>query len=486
MPGRGRTLARSLGTALLAATGARGITVLATVALARLLTPTDFGIASTGLLVATLLMPITDIGIAQALLRSPEVDLARRARTAFWLVTLLGFALYGVVLLSASALAAFFRTGTIAEMLRVICIAVPVYAASRIPSALLERKLRFGYRGLPEVAASITYAGVAVALALVKQGYWAIVYATVARSIVLSFLTFVVSDWRPGFSFEASVAQELITYARYLMAGALLRLAYTNVDNAFVGRVLGINALGFYSMAYNLGNLPATYISEPLGRVLVPTYTRLAADGERLRATAYTMVRAVSLVISPVTVVGIVACPSLVPMVLGSKWAPSVVAIQVLLVYGWARTLAPVHWALMIAADLKGASLRINFVTLLIAILLAYPAAREYGYVGIAVLFTILELMRLGWMAVVNWRQLQTSLRVQAAALAWGVLASIAAALGFLAAGLLLGQGGSIATIVGLVFAAAVYAASLRITGELFQIKFDQLRTLFVPQTDGP
>jgi O-antigen/teichoic acid export membrane protein len=396
--GLGRRAALAIGASLAASTAARMVTVLVTFVLARLLLPLDFGIASIGLLVVMLLLPLTDIGMAQALIRAEQEELARRARTAFWLVLLLGLVLYALIFVTAGWVALFYNQPQIAPMLRAIAVALPVYALSRIPSALLERDLSFGSRGIPDIVASFGYGGVAVVLAAMHFGFWSIVIAFIARSTIQSVGLFLVTRWRPAIGFEPEVAQELIVYARFLMGGALLRLAYTNVDNAVVGKALGMAALGFYSMAYNLGNLVAVQLSEPIGKVLFPLYRRMLPDRKRVFSAALLMLHYISLFISPLTLVGIAAAPSVVPLILGTRWLPVTVSFQILLVYGWARTIAPVHWSLMLAADLNADSLRMNLVLLALAVAGAYPVAVWLGYNGVAGLFTILELVRLAWM----------------------------------------------------------------------------------------
>jgi O-antigen/teichoic acid export membrane protein len=430
--GLGRRAAAAFIRSFLVSTSGRAVAVLSTFVLARLLTPLDYGIASLGLLVVLVLQPLTDIGIAQALVRASEDQMATRARTAFWLVVLLGLALYALVFVTADLVAALYRQPELAPMLRLICLSVPLYSLSRIPSALLERNLQFGRKGIPEMLSSLAYGVVAIWLAYLGYGFWSIAVASVLRSAIQTAGVIAISRWRPGFIFDREVARELINYARYLMAGSMLRLAYTNVDNALVGNVVGMTALGYYAMAYNLGNLVANQISDPLGRVAFPAYSRMLPDIKRTLSSALLMLRYTGLVITPITVMGIVAVPFLVPLVLGEKWSPLIFSLQVMLIYGWERTLAPIHWALMLAADMGRESMRINLVSLVLALFAALPAARLYGFNGVAVVFTVLELVRLFLMVQVDRARLGLGWLQQISEL-WPSLAASLAAGGLLA-----------------------------------------------------
>src|SRR5438445_13803222 len=92
--GLGRRAFAATGFSFIASTGAKVLTMVSTFVLARLLTPSDFGIANLGTLALMFLLPLTDIGIAQAIVRTQATAIRRRALTAFWLVVLLGTALY--------------------------------------------------------------------------------------------------------------------------------------------------------------------------------------------------------------------------------------------------------------------------------------------------------------------------------------------------------------------------------------------------------
>jgi O-antigen/teichoic acid export membrane protein len=417
--------ASAIGLTFLASTGGRLLTIVTTLVLARLLTPHDFGLSNLASVILALVLPITDIGIAQGLIRGRDEDLTTVARTAFWLVVAMGVALYIIFVIAAGPLASFYSDPDLALVLQVSGISVVVYAVSRIPSALLERELLYKKKVMPEVVASLIYALIAIMLAFGGYGYWSIVIATVARSAAISIGVFAVTGWRPGITFDIKVAQELLSYARVLLASSMLRLAYTNIDNMIVGKVLGVTALGFYAMAYNLGNLLATQIAGAVGTGLFPAYSRMLPDMRRVSKAMLSILRYTSLVITPLTVGGIVAVPYLIPLVLGPRWIPMTTALQIILVYGWLRSVAPVYWMLMLAADLRRETLNINLLSLLVALAAALPIVYRWGFVGIAAEFTALEVFRNVWMAVVVRDKFGASLVAQAQQVWPGLAVSI-------------------------------------------------------------
>ena len=465
--GLARRTVVALGFSLATSTSGRVFTIAATFALARLLTPNDFGIANIGALVLTILLPVTDIGIARALVRARKEELSQQARTAFWLVVLLGVAMAAVLFLASGWVASFYGRQEIEPTLRVIGVSVVLYSISRIPSALLERELLQGRKAIPEMAAALTYGITAIALAYLHFGYWSVVAAMVARSAVLSGGLFLVAKWRPGLAFDMEVAHELISSARLLMATSVIRLIYTNVDNAVVGKILGITALGYYAMAYNLGNLAAVQVAGALGAVLFPMYARLLPDLAGVRQMTLRILRYTSIVVIPITLLGIIATPRLVPLALGPRWAPLTLALQILLVYGCFHSLGPIYWALLMAKDLNQINLRINLVSLVVALLAALPVAATYGFNGVAAEFTLLEIWRFLSLVWAARQQFALGVRLQAWALGPAITGSCLACIALLTMGMVWRPAHILVLGSQLLVASALYLSYLVATGPL-------------------
>ena len=113
-------------------------------------------------------------------------------------------------------------------------------------------------------------------------------------------------------------------------------LAYVqlNGDNFAIGRALGAQQLAYYGLAFRVMVLPVQKISEVLGNVAFPAFSKVQDDIRRLRAGFLRGVRTVAVVCFPVTIGIVVTAPVLVPVVFGPKWIPSVVTLQILALNG--------------------------------------------------------------------------------------------------------------------------------------------------------
>jgi O-antigen/teichoic acid export membrane protein len=269
------------------------------------------------------------------------------------------------------------------------------------------------------------------------------------------------------------------------MTSSVLRLLYTNVDNAVVGKIAGVTALGYYAMAYNLANLTAVQVAGPVGSVLFPTYSRMLPDMARVRRANLLTLRYLSILATPIMMFGLIASPYLVVLVLGDRWVPITPALQVLLVYGWMRTLAPAYTALMLATNLNQVTLRINITGLVLGGLGAPLIAARFGFVGVAAEFTMLEVLRLVWAVAAVRKLLEQPLRSQLRAIVPGLAGGSLASLVMI--GLVWFQPPRTLPLmlIELTIPSAVYAAYHIFRGELNRTHISRLRDLLSKSPDA-
>src|SRR2546425_863667 len=143
--------------------------------------------------------------------------------------------------------------------------------------------------------------------------------------------------WRCRFSLAA--AGESFDFSKWLMINNILIFINNRGIDFVIGKVLGPQALGLYTVAYEVSNLPTTELVYPISRAVFPGYSRLAGDRQALRAAFLQVISLIALITVPAGIgIGLVAEPT-VPGVLGQKWMDSVRLMQVLALFGVVRTL---------------------------------------------------------------------------------------------------------------------------------------------------
>ncbi len=371
-------------------------TLLTRYILARMLLPAQFGLVSMAYIAIDFLQMFREMGFASALIYR-KGDMRRAADTMFITVIAIATALFLLAFLAAPFVAVFFRSADLTLVFRVLSLNILISAFGQVQFSLLAKNLAFREKLLPDLVPTVAYGVIAVSLALMGMGVWSLVIARVVDSILTSALAWVVVPWwRPNLRFDRQEAEDLFDYGKHIVGSSVLIYFITNLDNTFVGRVLGEEQLGYYGFAYNQANLPATQISRIIGQVLFPAYSKIQDDLMALRDAFFRSLHYVSLLSIPVSIGTIVFAAPLINTLYGQRWAPAILPLQILGIYGLLRSIAVTMGSVFKAGGKPHWLTYIAVFRLAVMGILLYPATRYYGIVGVSVLSAVVSIADFG------------------------------------------------------------------------------------------
>lgn len=373
----------------------RGVGFLVSLVLARLLAPEFFGLLAIAMLAINSLVFLQELGFSSALIyRQDDVEAA--ANTAHWTVIGSSALLYMAAFILAPLVAQFFRNPEVTPVLRVLALTIVISSFSRVPYTLLFKELDFRKKVIPEFVGSLVGNIGAVLLALAGWNIWALVAGELINSSVTTITMFMVSPWRPRWQFERRLFRELFGYGKHVAASQVLIFGVTNVDDLFVGRMLGDAALGYYGMAYSISNTPATNITRLVTRVTFPAFSKMQTDAARMRKAYFEVVHRVSVVALPICVVTIVFASDFVHILLTDKWAPAIAPMQILAIYGLIRSIAANMGIIFQSGGKPQWLSSIALWRLVTMTALLYPAIRWGGLIGVCVLSVLVAVVDFG------------------------------------------------------------------------------------------
>jgi len=363
----------------------QGLSFLVSLLLARLLTPEYFGLLAIANLAIQSLVFFQELGFSSALIyRQKDVEAA--ANTAHWTILTSSALLYLVAFVSAPLVAQFFHSPESMPVLRVLALTMVINSFSRVPYTLLTKELDFRKKVLPELTASLIGNLAALLLAWVGWRVWALVAGELISALLVTLLVYAISPWRPRLQFVRSIFHELFGYGKHIAVSQVLIFGITNIDDMFVGRMLGQAALGQYGLAYKISNTPATNITRVVNRVTFPAYSILQASQERLRSAFFRQVRFVGALAMPIGVATAIFAHDFVYAVLNESWAPAIVPMQILAVYGVIRSVAANMGVIFQAGGKPQWLTGIAVWRLITMALLLYPFISRGGLVGVSLL----------------------------------------------------------------------------------------------------
>jgi PST family polysaccharide transporter len=295
------------------------LTLAATVVLARLLRPHDYGLLAMAATVLGFLRILNDVGLSTVTIQREGITNAQ-VSNLFWVNVAVAFLMMAVVASSAPVVAWFYNEPALVAITLVLSVSFPLTGLTVQHTALLQRQMRFVAVSAIQVSALLCSIVVGVALAWRGASYWSLVAMQVTQPVVMAALTWLVVDWRPSVPTFGQGTRSLIRFGADLTATNLVWSVARNVDGVLVGRIYGSDSLGLYSRAGSLLSRPLEQIVGPMTSVLIPMLSRIQSDPRRYRRIFLQVLEVISLVSFLVTGFFLALSNELTVLVLGRQW----------------------------------------------------------------------------------------------------------------------------------------------------------------------
>ena len=326
----GRTLAGLRWAGLSAAAQALASLLILAV-LSRMLTPADFGVLAIALIFVTAAQVLGHRNLGSAIVQRRGLD-DRHVAAALTLSAAAAAVLAGAVWAAAPAIGRFFGEPTVAPVLGTLSLAIAMAGLATVPEFLLRRQLRFRALAAAELLSlGLGYGLVAMAMAALGFGVWALVWGTVARQAVFAaaVLTAAPRLPRPGLAWRE--AGELLHAGTGFSSIALCNLVAEQGSRLIVGRWLGAASLGYFTRATALASLSG-YLGRILVGVLFPAMAQRQKRTDRLGAVYLHGVEVMALLGLAAGLMLTVCAPEIVALVLGGQWGAAVPVLGILAV----------------------------------------------------------------------------------------------------------------------------------------------------------
>ncbi len=355
--------------------------ILATIALARMLAPAEFGRAAVALIFVPLAGILTFEGFASALVQRESIDEDHRRSSA--LTSVVGGLILSLLLLGLCPILwqPIFGVATS----RLIALISPVFllaAIAAVPRAILWRDLRFRVLSVIDMIGLVAGNAVAVALALAGLGGEAIVLGALVQ-VGSSSLALTAVAPPPMPRWHRGAHREISAFGIPAAFAGLVDVMFRNVDYAIIAATLPAAQTGIYWRAFNLSVVYQDKLSGVMLQLAFPVYSRIESR-EELRALHERAARVHAAIIFPLLASLIVLAPVAIPFILGSAWTPSVEPAQILAVAGMIAAVLTGYAQVMLAVGRPRALLLFN-LGMLAVYAAAVAVAASHGLIVVSI-----------------------------------------------------------------------------------------------------
>ena len=353
------------------------------VILARLLSPSDYGLLAMIAVFNAIAFAFLDSGFTNALIRKPDLT-EDDNMTAFCFNIVAGVVLFGVIWVIAPWVSVFYDKPILTPLLRAEGSLLIISALKIIQGVQLTRALNFRAKMMIRVTSNVMGGVIGIIAAYKGLGVWALVLMHIASSVIGLVILWIMAPWHPRGRWSKASFSYLWGYGSKLLASNLLNTIYGNIYPIIIGKFYSAADLGQYTRAKQYANMPSETLTGVLQQVTFPVLSKIQEDTVRLGNSYRRMLRFTVFVVFPVMLgMAVLAYPLVVTLVTG-KWAECVPYLQVICI---ASMWYPVHAINLNLLQVKGRSdlfLKLEIVKKIIvtaAIFICVP----FGIMGICI-----------------------------------------------------------------------------------------------------
>lgn len=374
--------------------GRQIVQIVVTLFLARLLTPSDFGVIALLTLVAGLAGLLVDSGFSYALIQRKDID-HQDESSVFWFNLIGSVALAGLLLLFAPQVAAGLSIDTVAQLIPIFACGIVVSAATSVQIALLTKRMSIGHLASVNASAAFGSGVLAVVLAMRGWGVWSLAWQYFVSTLITSVLIWLTCDWKPELRLSWHSLKKLFPFGGLMFLSVLLDKSAYTIQGVMIGRLYGPHDVGVYARAESALNYPLSLTVNVASKVAFPLFSHLADDQSRLVVGARKAMRVVMFANAPLMMGLMAVAPDAIRFLLGSGWEESANILIVLCWVGLFWPLQLINLNILSASGRSDLILRVELLKKVIAFALIIIAS-PFGIVWIAWAQVVLVLVSCG------------------------------------------------------------------------------------------
>ncbi len=363
------------------------LNLMVTIILARLLSPSEFGIVGMVTVFSGFAKSLIDFGLGNALIFKDEVTELDRS-TVFWTNFAISLFMTTLFISLPGSIAVFYKNEELQLITLILSFNFLISAFSVVNHSIIRKKLDFKTEFIIGLSSLVISGLVALLLAYAGWGYWALVAQIIVSSFLNALLGIYFIRWLPKMIYSLDALKQLMRFSWGLVGNNTLNYWVRNIDNLLIGKYVGTAELGIYSKSYSLLTLPMRSISDVVSKVLFPSFTMIKQKPEKIRSIYFKVCQAIMLIVAPLMTFLFVETDYLIALVLGDKWLSMVPVVKVFCVLSINQSIGTLISNLYMAFNKTremfyvGTFLRIMLIT-------AIVIGLQWGIMGVAISYTI-------------------------------------------------------------------------------------------------
>ena len=306
-----------------------GIQFFIGIVMARLLSPSDYGITALPAVFMAIAAIFVEAGFSNALVRKPELK-EEDLSTMFYYSMAVGLLCYMLLFVASPWIAVFYNTPVLEPLMRVTALSFILTPIGTPQNVLLRRKLNFKTPAKIAVIVKILSGVVGIAMAYWGYGVWALVITGLFSNVFGLLLTFFAVRWYPKTWWSRESFRYLWGFGNKMMASALLDTLYNNITPIIVGKFYSTADLGIYNRARQYAAMPSSNFHGVVREVSFPVLSKMQDDDERMISNYRRMIKLSAFVVFPMMMVLSALARPFIIVLITEKWDACIILLQLM------------------------------------------------------------------------------------------------------------------------------------------------------------
>ncbi|WP_353721888.1 lipopolysaccharide biosynthesis protein [Dyadobacter sp. 676] len=307
--------------------------------LARLLSPSEFGVVGVITVFIAFFNILSDIGLGVAIVQNQDLgkkDISDIFKLSFFLSVMLAVCFAGL----SYAIAWFYQNDIYLIISKLLAINVLFSALTVVPKNLLIKAKAFKTIGAVEVSVSLVTGVLAIFMANADWSYYAIVWRSIISSMGIFFLCLYFSGLKVQRGFSLKAARKVARYSMNQFAFNFINYFSRNLDNILIGKYMGSQSLGIYNQAYQLMTYPISNLTHVITPVLHPVLAQFQHNVQVIFTEYMKVVKILAAIGIPISIFVYFSSDEIIYLVLGERWMEVVPILRVLSISIWVQMIS--------------------------------------------------------------------------------------------------------------------------------------------------
>ncbi len=328
------------------------VTLIVSIVLARILTPSDFGTVSLVMVFTTIMQVFVDSGLGTALIQKKDAD-DLDFSSVFYFNFVVCLILYTGMFIAAPYIAAFYNDSSLTAIIRVISLTIVISGVKGIQQSYVSRNMLFKRFFYATLGGTVFSAFLGIGLAYAGFGVWAIVAQQLSNTTIDTLILWLTVKWRPKKMFSWERLKGLLSFGWKMLASSLIDTVYTNIRSLIIGKMYSSADLAYYNQGEKFPKAIASNINTSIDSVLLPTMASAQDDPARVKSMTRRAIKTSTYIMAPL-MMGLAFCAEpIVRLVLTDKWLSCVPFLRIFCI---TYMFYPIHTANLNAIKAMGRS----------------------------------------------------------------------------------------------------------------------------------